>query len=908
MANKYKSEFGPGSYRQVIPHDFSKSSKLRTANTKDLQDQEKRNILLAQRNRDDLNSLSNQQQVEASARGTVLEYDKQVRTMQFNSDMNAAVQAQKAAIERSKQLAREGKAADERLVKIVNQTLDLGVDIYNKLDAAAFKQNQSDFIASQIKIGSSAEENAMLWGMKREEWDNTNDTESYIYELKQQGVTWNDVKGIVGAREDVFKAGQVQTLKSQLPNMHAQLVAEDPMMPNGMRYVEGLTIDPAASDAFYRNYVAKSVGILNEHNIDLAHVLPTIHQANAARDSQVVKLRSDFAQDENERHEDTAMMSVIHAIGETGSYDDINRKFNRDHRLIPKHLKTLERLVQDGRLDPYKAQNILNNLVGGPNGLSILDPNNKYSGDAFDVLKAIREQQLWNRQGDNQKRLDVRDKIHEVLDELEKGAIPLDPGNIEAIRAQILDADLSPDQTSTALSRFARIAKPYLVESSGAQRAMSIIASGGNTGFELSYDQLQAMVRDPKEFKAVLTHLNFLKNNNRLYNDHHKKDIIQAIKERSGAFGQGRDDENRDSGAIHNALTTYENTVRANLGRMTDTEAMNNAYAEFIKEFGPPDKKFEGKYRVNDLTENPGGGSGYPEFGADSIRVTAASNPTYDNITASITEGLGNKTGTIGERRTWVADNTSFTDNLGLTNEALTGLISGKFNYGNWRTLYQLNRATTNMLGTPTELAQHILDKRGVEVQPAQQGGNTQGGLLESLRIAIGSDNAALFAGGKQPPIRGKVDMVNPTPEVDLTANKGGYAADTGLDIHGPEGTPIVSMLPGTLVYAEKGHSAQMGQSSSSKGYTDQHSVLIKLDKPFTHNGKQINYAWYTHLQDLNPAIANKTGIKVNAGQHLGGMGIANGVSHLHLGLVGDRAQTVYLNYKEVREVLGGNQ
>jgi len=146
--------------------------------------------------------------------------------------------------------------------------------------------------------------------------------------------------------------------------------------------------------------------------------------------------------------------------------------------------------------------------------------------------------------------------------------------------------------------------------------------------------------------------------------------------------------------------------------------------------------------------------------------------------------------------------------------------------------------------------------------------------------------------------------LVNPTPQVNLDENRGGYAADTGLDIHGPEGTPIVSMLPGTLIYAEKGHSAQMGQSSSSEGYTDQHSVLIKLDKPFTHNGKRINYAWYTHLRDLDPSIANKTGIKVKAGQNLGGMGIANGVSHLHLGLVGDRGQTVYLNHKEVREVL----
>ena len=148
--------------------------------------------------------------------------------------------------------------------------------------------------------------------------------------------------------------------------------------------------------------------------------------------------------------------------------------------------------------------------------------------------------------------------------------------------------------------------------------------------------------------------------------------------------------------------------------------------------------------------------------------------------------------------------------------------------------------------------------------------------------------------------------FVNPVPAVNLVANKGGYASDTGLDIHGPEGTSVVAALPGRIVYAERGHSAQMGQSSSSKGYKDQHSVLVELDQPFTFNNKTIRYAWYSHLQGLDPAVAGRAGARIAAGQRLGEMGIANKVSHLHIGFVGDREQKVFLNYKEIRELFAG--
>lgn len=151
--------------------------------------------------------------------------------------------------------------------------------------------------------------------------------------------------------------------------------------------------------------------------------------------------------------------------------------------------------------------------------------------------------------------------------------------------------------------------------------------------------------------------------------------------------------------------------------------------------------------------------------------------------------------------------------------------------------------------------------------------------------------------------------IVNPIPSQNIATNKGGYAADTGLDILTPIGSKVVSPVSGTLEYAEKGHVRQMGQDANPNmpGQQDQHSVRIKLDKPFTFAGKQVNYFYATHLYKLNSSIANKSGIKVNAGDFLGLSGVANNVPHVHVGFVKDRDQNTFLNYQQVRSLLSGS-
>ena len=152
--------------------------------------------------------------------------------------------------------------------------------------------------------------------------------------------------------------------------------------------------------------------------------------------------------------------------------------------------------------------------------------------------------------------------------------------------------------------------------------------------------------------------------------------------------------------------------------------------------------------------------------------------------------------------------------------------------------------------------------------------------------------------------------FINPVPSTNLKTQKGGYARDTGLDIHGNIGDTIVSPVDGTLEYAEEGHTAQSNQDSdpTKPGFQPQHSFRIKLDTPFKFEGKTVRFVYGTHLNTLDPAVANKSGIRIRQGQKLGTMGQAGNppVPHLHLGLVGDRRQSEYLDFRQVDKVLGG--
>lgn len=143
--------------------------------------------------------------------------------------------------------------------------------------------------------------------------------------------------------------------------------------------------------------------------------------------------------------------------------------------------------------------------------------------------------------------------------------------------------------------------------------------------------------------------------------------------------------------------------------------------------------------------------------------------------------------------------------------------------------------------------------------------------------------------------------LFNPLPSGTMC----GYVEDTGLDICSSN-APVYAIASGTLDYSELGHVLQRSPNDT------QNSVRITLDAPFTIQGKLITHVYYTHLSELAQVKAEGgASVRIEAGQFLGISGIANGVRHLHLGLIvnGEVTQELpssTLKEWDVRRALGG--
>lgn len=141
----------------------------------------------------------------------------------------------------------------------------------------------------------------------------------------------------------------------------------------------------------------------------------------------------------------------------------------------------------------------------------------------------------------------------------------------------------------------------------------------------------------------------------------------------------------------------------------------------------------------------------------------------------------------------------------------------------------------------------------------------------------------------------------NPMPG----AYAAGYRADTGLDLAGM-GQPVFAIAAGHVDYAEAGHTAWTSPRD------DDRAIRIELDEPIAAPSGSITHVWYAHLAEL--AFEQAEGVtprrRVAAGELLGKSGRANGMYHLHIGLLlgGETSQSwgTYLLEDEVREVLCG--
>ena len=154
--------------------------------------------------------------------------------------------------------------------------------------------------------------------------------------------------------------------------------------------------------------------------------------------------------------------------------------------------------------------------------------------------------------------------------------------------------------------------------------------------------------------------------------------------------------------------------------------------------------------------------------------------------------------------------------------------------------------------------------------------------------------------GPGEPPGPEGPGLVVPVPGATSSSN-GAYSGDTGLDIVVPVGSPVVAASSGTILYSERGHTPWTTPPDTPN------SVLIALDRPVPYRGREYGLLWYTHLGRLRFRVADGSGrgSHVSRGELVGWSGIGNRVPHVHMGLVGDRPQTVFVPPEQLAAWLG---
>jgi hypothetical protein len=182
--------------------------------------------------------------------------------------------------------------------------------------------------------------------------------------------------------------------------------------------------------------------------------------------------------------------------------------------------------------------------------------------------------------------------------------------------------------------------------------------------------------------------------------------------------------------------------------------------------------------------------------------------------------------------------------------------------------------------------------------------GLARAAFLFVLGIASSGQNPAAAPAVRPPSLSPKLPsgLRSPMPGGQMA----GYYGDTGLDIAG-RFQPVYALASGLLDYAERGHTVWRGPRDTD------YCVRIELDEPIPYRGRRITHLYYAHLSAVESPQPEGAPVRrhVAAGERLGISGIANGVAHLHLGLILDgRVDQEYyadvLREWEVRAVLGG--
>ena len=229
----FKSSASPGSYSQVIDGSvaFSKTRKLQDANQTRAQQRQRHTKLLADRNRDNLNSLKAAQGVEGQSRTFALNDEANRRKIGANLELQNIQNAHEAAVTNANNQASRAINSAKDIEGFINNTLNTGLDIYKQQRENRINQEKRDLAGIALKYGLSATDMAGLRGMTNEMIHDDGVQEGLGFKLRGYGMSTAEMLQVNGASKLAHAAVAINTGTLQYKNLASSVLLSQELVP-----------------------------------------------------------------------------------------------------------------------------------------------------------------------------------------------------------------------------------------------------------------------------------------------------------------------------------------------------------------------------------------------------------------------------------------------------------------------------------------------------------------------------------------------------------------------------------------------------------------------------------------------------------------------------------------------------
>ena len=398
----FKSSAPQGSYSQVIDGNvaFSKTKRLQNANQVRAQQRQRHTKLLADRNRDNLNSLKAAHGVEGQSRQLALNDQKRLLEVQSSLESQRTQAAYDSAVRNAEAKADRSIAAAKELEGFINKAVGTGLDIYQRDKENRLKQEKNDLAGLTLKYGLSATDLAGIRSMSNEAIQHEGVREGLAFKLRQKGMTTAEFRQINGASKLAIGAVAYNAAHIEFQNLHESFfLSQEPIpgfnkTPAQLLQEDGSPEAIAALRAEYNRHAVRVYNSLEGLNLPLEGLQKPYSSSQAAFNSIVNKGREAYANQQEDIEANQSVQfwhkgdGVINGLGITMEAAAASGGGQAAIAAGQKYIRVIGQQIEQGLLPAWLADELPNMKILGTN--FTLGTHGAYGEQLLEAKKAAR--------------------------------------------------------------------------------------------------------------------------------------------------------------------------------------------------------------------------------------------------------------------------------------------------------------------------------------------------------------------------------------------------------------------------------------------------------------------------------------------------------------------------------------